>query len=534
MAEPAEPPFATTSLIAGEPAAAVAAAARFRGFDPAAGVALEPAFTAASRADLDRAAAAARAAFDETRRRSGQQRAAFLRAIAEALEAAAPALLPRAHLETALPLPRLEGELARTAHQMRLFAALVEEGSWVDARLDRAQLRPSGPRKPDLRSLLRPLGPIAVFGASNFPLAFSVAGGDTASALAAGNPVIVKAHPAHPGTSAIAGAAIAAAARRCGYPAGVFSLLFDAGIEIGAALVQHPAVRAAGFTGSLAGGRALMDLAAARPQPIPVFAEMGSSNPVFVLPRALAERGADIAQGFFGSVTLGAGQFCTKPGLLVLPAGAAAEPMLERLEALIAAAPAFTLLTPAIAQAYAQRGEHRASRLRVRHRAARPEAQAGATALLLEADAAALLEDPALGEELFGPAAIVVRHASAAELLGFARSLDGHLTATVHATEEDLREHAELLSILETRAGRLVINGFPTGVEVTSAMVHSGPYPAASFPASSVGTRAIYRFVRPVCYQDVPDFALPEELQDANPLGIWRLLDGKLSRDPLR
>ncbi len=531
MAEAAAPAFPTRSLIAG--AEAGAGGARFRGVNPAAGAELEPAFTAATAADLERAAAAAAAAFDDTRRRSGKQKAAFLRAIAEELEIAAPALLPRAHLETALPMPRLEGELVRTANQMRLFAALVEEGSWVDARLDRAQLRPSGPRKPDLRSMLRPLGPVAVFGASNFPLAFSVAGGDTASALAAGNPVLVKAHPAHPGASAIAGAAIAAAARRCGYPAGAFALLFDAGIEVGAALVQHPAVCAVGFTGSLFAGRKLMDLAAARPEPIPVYAEMGSSNPVFVLPRALAARGAEIASGLHASVTLGAGQFCTKPGLLLVPAGAAADPLLDQLAALMAASPAFTLLTPAIAQAYARGGEARGARLRVRHRSARPEAAAGAAALLLETDAATLLQDPALGDELFGPATIVIRHTGAGELLRYARSLSGHLTATVHGTEDDFREYSELLSVLETRAGRLVINGFPTGVEVTSAMVHSGPYPAASSPASSVGTRAILRFVRPVCYQDVPDFALPEELQNANPLAIWRLLDGQLSRDAI-
>ncbi len=498
----------------------------FQAINPATGAALEPAFRTAAPEDVERAAQLAAAAALDYGRRSGAEKGAFLRAIAANLEAAAPALVERAASETALPPARLQGEAARTCNQLRLFAELVEKGSWVDARLDRAQERASGPRKPDLRSLLRPVGPVAVFGSSNFPLAFSVAGGDTASALAAGNPVVVKAHPAHPGTSELAGQAIVSAARDCGLPEGVFSLLFDAGIDVGVALVQHPLIRAVGFTGSLAAGRRLMDLAAARPEPIPVFAEMSSVNPVFILPRALQSRSGAIASGLHASVTLGAGQFCTKPGLVMLDHGA--EAFVAELAALMQQPAAFTLLTPGIARGYQTGARERAAHPAVR--ALTPPAAAGVTApALFQTDAAGFLAHPALAEEIFGPATLLVRHGGLSELLAVARSLRGHLTATVHGTEEDLREYADLLPILETRVGRLVLNGFPTGVEVTHAMVHGGPYPATSDGRStSVGTQAILRFVRPVCYQDWPAFALPPELQDGNPLGIERHLDGVL------
>ncbi|HUX67413.1 MAG TPA: aldehyde dehydrogenase (NADP(+)) [Terriglobales bacterium] len=515
----------TRSLIEGREGEA--GGAKFQGREAATGRGLEPWFHAATAADLERAARAADAAQADYRRRSGRERGAFLRAIAQELEAAAPELVARAGEETGLAAARLQGETARTANQLRLFAALVEEGSWVEARLDRAQERSNAPRKPELRSLLRPLGPVAVFGASNFPLAFSVAGGDTASALAAGNAVIVKAHPAHPGTSALAGEAVARAAAATGMPAGVFGLLFDDGIEVGAALVRHPLVQAVGFTGSQAAGRRLMDLAAARPEPIPVYAEMGSSNPVFVLPRALAERGEAIAQGLQASVTLGAGQFCTKPGVVVAAAGEAGEALAAKLAELMGAAPAFTLLTAGIARSFQAGKAARAGHAAVRTLAASPAANG---ALLLQTEAAALLADPELGEELFGPATLLVRHQGKAELLQVARALRGHLTATVHGTEADLQEYAELLEILEQKVGRVVINGYPTGVEVTHAMVHGGPYPASSSRETSVGTRAIVRFARPVCYQDMPDFALPPELQAANPLGIWRLVDGEPTR----
>ncbi|MGH9481892.1 MAG: aldehyde dehydrogenase (NADP(+)), partial [Terriglobales bacterium] len=480
--------------------------------------------------DRERAPELAGQAAADYGRRSGAGKGRFLRAIAAELEASGGGLIARAGQETALPAARLQAELARTCNQLRLFAELVEEGSWVEARLDRAQRRESGPRKPDLRSLLRPLGPVAVFGASNFPLAFSVAGGDTAAALAAGNPVVVKAHPAHPGTSVLAGEAIVAAARGCGLPEGVFSLLLDAGVAVGAELVRHPRIRAVGFTGSLAAGRRLMDLAAARPEPIPVFAEMGSTNPVFILPRALAERGGEIAAGLYTSVTAGAGQFCTKPGLVFLPAGSAGDPLAAALTERMSAAPAFTLLTADITQSYRALSARRAAHTEV-------QTLAGTTAsfgaMLFQTDANAVLSEPELSEEIFGPATVLVRHAGKEAVLRLAQALRGHLTATVHATPEDLQEYAELLPILETKAGRVIVNGFPTGVEVTPAMVHGGPYPASSSRETSVGTRAVLRFTRPVCFQDVPDALLPLELQDANPLGIWRLLDGRPSREPM-
>lgn len=504
-------------------------ATTFQARNPATGELLDPLFHSSSAADLEHAAAQAASAAPLYARRSGRERGAFLRAIAARIEAAAPQIVARAQLETALPAARLQGETARTTAQLRMFAELIEEGSWVDARLDAAVEHSGAPRKPGLRSLLRPLGPVAVFGSSNFPLAFSVAGGDTASALAAGNPVIVKAHPAHPGTSALVADAIRAAIAATKMPEGVFALLFDAAIAVGAALVQHPAIRAVGFTGSLQGGRKLMDLAAARPEPIPVYAEMGSANPVFILPHALAERAAAIAAGLVQSVTLGAGQFCTKPGLVLVPQTPEGDSFLKATAEQMAAAPAFTLLTESIARSFRSGAAARAESPQVKTLA--QPATPSLSAWLFETSAGQLLQQPHLGEELFGPATLAVRHGGKDDLLRVARSLGGHLTATLHATDDDLRENAELIEVLSARVGRLVINGFPTGVAVTSAMVHGGPYPAASLPQSSVGTRAILRFVRPVCYQDMPDFALPDELKDANPLHIWRLKDGTPSQD---
>lgn len=507
----------------------------FRALNPATGEALEPGFTATSLAELEAAAARAAAAFDDYSQRGGAERGRFLRAIAAQLEARKPELVARAQLETALPAPRLENETARTCAQLRMFAALVEDGSWVDARLDflDAVPAPGAPRKPDLRSLLRPLGPVAVFGASNFPIAFSVAGGDTASALAAGCPVLVKAHPAHPGASAVAADAIRAAVRECGLPEGVFALLYDAGIEIGAALVRHPAVRAVGFTGSQAAGRALMDLAAARPEPIPVYAEMGSTNPVFLLPEALAERGPAIAQGLHTSVTLGAGQFCTKPGLVMLEQTAAPAFAGQLAELLGQAAP-FTLLTPGIARNYRSGAAARGTHPAVRTLTAPPPASglAGAAAMLFQTDAAALTRHPELAEELFGPATVLVAHAGGEELLALARGLHGHLTATVHGTESDLRRHAALLRVLEQKVGRIVFNGYPTGVEVCDAMMHGGPYPASSSRETSVGAAAILRFTRRVCYQDAPEFLLPPDLRRDNPLRLRRRRDGQPENPP--
>lgn len=514
----------------------------FFAVNPTTGERLEPAFQSAHLSEVDEAAQLAARAFASYGRTSGRHRALFLRQIAENIEALGDTLLDRVERETALPRARLQAERARTCSQLRMFADLVEEGSWVDARIDRADPHRHPLPKPDVRSMVRPLGPVAVFGASNFPLAFSVAGGDTASALAAGNPVIVKAHPAHPGTSELVGRAIAEAARACGMPDGVFSLLFDAGVEIGRALVKHPAVKAVAFTGSRAAGLALMAEAASRPDPIPFYAEMSSINPIFILPGALRARGEQIATGLHASVTLGAGQFCTKPGVVLIEQGAASSPFIEKLAALVAETPAFALLTPGICATYRRALQERTHHAAVtliapRSRLSLDSEATGcyAQAALFHTDAQSYLVHPDLSQEIFGPATLLVTYSHREQLLDIARQMEGQLTASLHGTEEDLLAFRDLIAILETKVGRLIVNGFPTGVEVCPAMVHGGPFPATSDGRStSVGTRAIYRFTRPVCYQNFPPALLPDELKDENPLGIWRLVDGRWTREPLR
>jgi alpha-ketoglutaric semialdehyde dehydrogenase len=512
----------------------------FHAIDPTTGSPLDPAYASATPADIDHAVRQAAEAFADYRQASGAHKGAFLRRIAVHLEALAEPIVERAHRETALPVARLASELARTCFQLRLFAELVEEGSWVDARIDQADPERRPVPKPDVRSMLRPLGPVAVFGASNFPLAFSVAGGDTASALAAGCPVIVKAHPAHPGTSELAGLAIQRAVKESGLPEGVFALLFDAGHAVGAELVRHPAVKAVGFTGSRSGGRALVAIAAARPEPIPVYAEMSSINPVFILPGAMQARAEDIATGLHASVTLGVGQFCTNPGLVIVEAGDTTRDFLHALEKRIAATPAGTMLTAEICASYHAGVADFAATHGVQQRLAPsadaetgsgPQIEPGAAqanAALFATDAETFLANPNLMAEVFGPATLMVVCADRAEMTAVARALEGQLTTSIHGTAADLVIYAELLAILETRAGRLVFDGFPTGVEVCHAMVHGGPYPATSDGRStSVGTRAIQRFARPVCFQDCPDAVLPDALKRGNPLGIRRLVDGR-------
>jgi NADP-dependent aldehyde dehydrogenase len=494
----------------------------FRACQPADGRVLDPLYVSASDSEVDEAAGLAAAAAPVLAAFSGPDRATLLHAMADGMDAAADALVDRAHLETALPRPRLTGEVARTSSQLRLFANVVAEGSWVMARIDTADPERT-PAKPDIRSMLRPLGPVAVFGASNFPIAFSVAGGDTASALAAGNPVIVKAHSAHPGTSELAGRVLTRAIESCGFPAGTFSLLFDAGTRVGSVLVRHPLMRAVGFTGSFKGGRALMDLAASRPRPIPVYAEMGSANPVFILPRALRERGESLAAGLHASFTLGAGQFCTKPGLVFLDTPEAT--FLAKLRSLTANDQGFALLTPAIADTYSK-GLQERSMLQTAE-GQRPASGFAAQAALLETDYSAFAASPALHQELFGPSTLLITSTNREQMFAAAHALDGHLTATILGTEDDLREYKELIAILETKVGRVIFNGFPTGVEVTHAMVHGGPYPATSDGRStSVGSQAILRFARPVCYQNLPQDALPAELKDDNPRKVLRLWNG--------
>ncbi len=452
-------------------------------------------------------------------------RAAFLEKIAEELLALGDPLIETAQRETNLPRPRLEGERGRTVGQLRLFASVVREGSWVDARIDPALPSRQPLPRPDVRRVLQPLGPVAVFGASNFPLAFSVPGGDTASALAAGNPVIAKAHPAHPATSELAATALARAVAACGLPPGVFSLVHGAAPEVSLALVRHPLLAAVAFTGSERAGRALFDAAATRPRPIPVFAEMSSLNPVFVLEKALQERGASIAEGLAASFTLGVGQFCTKPGIVFGVAApewtAFADTLATRARAV---APA-TMLHPGIAENFARGLAHLRD---VEWLSTTP-----AAAHVARVSAATFLARPDLAHELFGPFTLLVTARDAAELRTLAAALDGQLTATLHGTPDDLTAAADLIALLSTRAGRLLCNGFPTGVEVTHAMHHGGPYPATTDARfTSVGTAAILRFARPVCYQNFPDPLLPPALQNANPLGLLRQLDGKPTREP--
>ncbi len=510
----------------------------FRAWAPGQGAAVEPPFTEALPEEVERAFEAAARAFSAYRQLEPGAVAAFLERIAAEIEAAGDELLQRASLETALPVDRLTGERARTTNQLKLFAALAREGSWVDARIDRAIPDRKPLPKPDVRRTLVPIGPVVVFGASNFPLAFSVAGGDTASALAAGCPVVVKANRAHPGTSELVGEAVRRAIAASGVPPGVFSLIQGDRREIGMGLVKHPVTRAVGFTGSLAGGRALFDAASRRPDPIPVYAEMGSVNPVFLLPGALGERAEAIAEGLKGSVTLGNGQFCTKPGVVAAAAGPGLDPFLAKLSALVAAQPCGTLLHKGIFQSY-EKGVGDLAAVAGARRVAVSTAAAdrGKTqvqAALFETDLATFLKEPRLREEVFGPSTLVVRCGSPADLEKVARAMEGHLTATIHGTPQDLKDHAGLVALLETKVGRLVFNGFPTGVEVCPSMTHGGPWPATTDAHfTSVGTAAIYRWARPVSYQNFPDEALPAELRNRNERRLWRLVDGKLTQDDL-
>ncbi len=506
----------------------------FEARNPITGETLTPPFHSASLDDLDDACIAAADAAVIFGATSGVERAAFLRTIADGLSSEGAAIVDRAHLETGLPLARLQGELARTTGQLKLFAETIEEGSWVDARIDEALPERKPIPRADVRSMLRPLGPVAVFGASNFPLAFSVAGGDTASAFAAGNPVIVKAHPAHPGTSELVGRVIRESVNTCELPSGVFSLLFDGGIEIGSALVQHPTIKAVTFTGSSAGGQALMNLSAGRAEPIPCYAEMGSTNPFFIFPGALKERSAQLARDLQTSFTLGSGQFCTKPGLVFVPQQGSEAFVAAIMESTAALQP-LGMLTHGIALKYGEGVQQLAFLGREPDSTGTSFADvslgAKATPAVFAVTLTQFLNEPKFEEEVFGPATLLIYYRSTRELVETAAKLHGHLTATIHGTEDDLRSASSLISTLETKVGRLLFNGFPTGVEVCHSMVHGGPFPSTSDGRStSVGTRAMLRLVRPVCYQDLPDELLPAALQRANPLGILRLINGELKR----
>lgn len=486
--------------------------------------------------ELDRAALSAAEAFADFRSLPREQVAGFLTAIGEAIMGLGDDLIKVAGEETALPAARLTGERGRTVGQLGMFARLVTEGSWVDARIDKAQPARTPLPKPDIRSMLLPVGPVAVFGASNFPLAFSTAGGDTASALAAGCPVIVKAHSAHPRTSDLVAGAIASAAKSKGIYPGVFGHL-KGSHDLGTALVRHPVIKAAGFTGSLRAGRALFDAAASRPDPIPVFAEMGSVNPVVLLPSALAGDQAALVAGLAGSVTLGVGQFCTNPGLVFAVDSDAARTFVKALGAAIAAVAPGPMLTAGIHSAF---GKGLAAAKAVTGVSVAGAAVTGdpakreGSAHVLAVSGKDFLAQPLLHEEIFGPSTLVVLCKDSVELESAIRALGGQLTATLHGSESDLAAHADLRALLRERSGRLLFGGFPTGVEVCDAMQHGGPWPASTDARfTSVGTRAILRFCRPAAWQSCPDALLPPALRNANPLGIMRVVDGTLTRDPV-
>ena len=461
---------------------------------------------------VNRAAEAAEEAFLSYGYSSRATRAAFLRAIADEIEARAEAITEIGTQETGLPVARLQGERGRTTGQLRLFADHIEKGDFLDRRFDAAQPDRQPAPRPEIRLIQRPIGPVAVFGASNFPLAFSTAGGDTAAALAAGCPVVVKGHSAHPGTGEIVAEAILAAIEKTGVHPGVFSLIQGGNRQVGEAVVQHPLIKAVGFTGSLVGGRALFNLCAARPEPIPFFGELGSVNPMFLLPEAMKARAEGLGQGWAGSLTMGAGQFCTNPGIAVVKDGADADRFTAAAVEALSKVGAQTMLTDGIAKAYHDGQARFESRNTVKPLLTTQSSGREALPNLFEISGEQFLADHALSEQVFGPLGLVVRVSSVDEMEKLARNFEGQLTATIHMDAGDLDDARRLRPVLERKAGRVLVNGFPTGVEVVDSMVHGGPYPASTnFGATSVGTMSIRRFLRPVSYQNMPEGLLPDD-----------------------
>ncbi|MDX1640637.1 MAG: aldehyde dehydrogenase (NADP(+)) [Balneolaceae bacterium] len=498
----------------------------FQAVNPASKELLEPFFHEASTAEVNEAVEKAADAFREYSKKSATEKAEFLEAIGDEIMALGDDLIQRCMQESGLTEGRLTGERGRTVNQLKLFADVIREGSWVDARIDTGE--------PDVRSMRKALGPVGVFGASNFPLAFSVAGGDTASALAAGCPIVVKAHPSHPGTCELVGSAIQKAAEKTGMPDGVFSMVHGTSHEVGLAIVRHPKIKAIGFTGSYGGGTALFDEANKRAEPIPVYAEMGSTNPVFILPGALKERKDKIAEELTGSVSLGVGQFCTNPGLVFHEDSDDAQSFQEELAKEVQNVSAGVMLNEGIRNNY-QSGLSKLSGItgiEVLAKGLDDDNGFRGSAAVLKAPASVYFENQDVEEEVFGPSTVLISSSGKEELINAAKKLKGHLTATIHGTDEDLEKYSELIEILEQKVGRIIFNGYPTGVRVCHAMIHGGPFPATTDSrTTSVGTTAIRRFVRPVCYQDLPNRALPDELKDENPRQILRLVNGNHTKD---
>lgn len=493
------------------------------------------AYADATIGEIDGACQAAAQAFQETRLYPAARLAGLLDAVANALEQKRDVLVNVADRETALGETRLNGELGRTTGQLRAFAGLLKEGSYVEAIIDSEQSGRKPAPRPDIRRMMHPLGPVAVFAASNFPFAFSVCGGDTASAWAAGCPVVVKAHPGHPDTSALFAEIVTETVRAVGFPPGFFSLLHGAGHQVGSRLVRHDAIAAVGFTGSQAGGNALFVEAGRRPQPIPVYAEMGSINPTLITRRALQSRLDSITDGMAGSVLLGAGQFCTNPGLVVLEDSSESRRFVHEMGKKLSERVPQVLLNEHVLNGLS-RAVEQTIRAGVEIVAGGAPVQADGFCFqntLLQTTGAALLANPDLQREHFGPVTMAVLCTDAEEMAAVVQSLEGQLTVSLHAEVDEVEEQSPLIALMREKAGRVIWNGFPTGVEVVYAQQHGGPYPATTAPATtSVGLTAIYRFMRPVAYQNMPDVLLPEALKHANPLGIWRIVDGERTQAP--
>ncbi|HCW59602.1 MULTISPECIES: aldehyde dehydrogenase (NADP(+)) [Sphingobium] len=503
----------------------------FHAINPATGEKGDVAFSSAMPADVEQATKLADEAFESFSTLSPDARATFLESVADNIMGIGDLLIETAMAESGLPRARLEGERGRTVGQLRLFASYVRLGDWLDATIDRAMPERAPLPRADLRRVNHSVGPVAVFGASNFPLAFSVAGGDTAAAFAAGSPVVVKGHSAHPGTGELVARAIQAAVKSCGLHEGVFSYLPGADRALGGALVADPRIKAVGFTGSRGGGTALMKIAAERPEPIPVYAEMSSINPVVLLPGALASRGEAMGAAFVGSLTMGSGQFCTNPGLVIALDGPDLDTFVASAAAAMSGAAPQVMLTPGIHEAYEKGVAALASADGVTTvaRGTEPEGVNRGQAAFFSTDSATFTSNPVLAEEVFGSSSVLIRCSSIDEVVATIAGLEGQLTATLQIGEGDQDHAAKLLPTLSRKVGRILTNGWPTGVEVTHAMVHGGPFPStADGRSTSVGTLAMMRFLRPVCYQDVPDTLLPAALQDANPWGLTRRVEGKL------
>lgn len=502
----------------------------FNSFEVATGNKLETVFYEATEDEIDAAVTIAANAFGTYKNKSGKEKAVFLECIATEIEALGEVLIATASAETGLPIARITGERGRTTGQLRLFATMIAKGNWIHAIIDTAQPDRKPLPRADIRQMQLAVGPVAVFGASNFPLAFSVAGGDTVSALAAGCPVVFKAHPAHPATCELVGGAIVNAAIKCNMPVGVFSLLHGKSNAVGEALVKQAAIKAVGFTGSFRGGKALYDIAVKRAEPIPVYAEMSSVNPVVFLPEILKEKPSGLAESFAASIVMGAGQFCTNPGVFLLLKNESTDAFINFLKDALLAKPPVLMLTAGINNAYcngiATQRQTKGSQGLTPFDGTNPQPH------LLQTNVQEVMSNPHLLEEVFGPSTVAIVADDMEALISCCKQMQGQLTATIHGTENELAKAGLLIDALQAKAGRLVINGFPTGVEVCHAMVHGGPFPATTDTrTTSVGTQAIYRFTRPVCYQDFPEFLLPEELKNANPLKIARMVNGEIELD---